>query len=760
MKITIDITESVKRVQEFQEYDLGQITTTLQDLLDNSSIVIDSNVIPILKVLTIDNIIKTYLIRNLSETLYNTSDYITGQDLTEDDLIFIVSQEQIDQLSQTGGGGGYGHSVDTAFINKPYTSVMSIIYDNTNPNFEVHLTGNLDLTITDTVNGNSGLVNLYFSGTEVATLNGEVGLSITGKSVMVPIYFVHDGDGLKWYNSVVEDSDNLQLETKTFYLNTLAVGGTINQKDLLAIDEFIVNGKAHGWWEAQKDMCIYLKTNGGINAAIVKLKNYANKPIINYNYLDEEVTNFGIQAPTDTWNTSKYLDLNVSMVDLGIDLQNLSVAIFTPYEGSRDIRFGMGNNNNVLGACLFLFKNSSEIIPFAIAKNNSDTIGSYSTSNQTIGVTVFTGRTDGITSFNNGVNYLDTVPAGSGILEGKFETSRSLYDADEIYYGDVPLSFYSIGTSLTNEQSLYLSKDLYELMDSLGRVAKNGALASFGDSILKGFITPLYKTYAHMVSNTLGLNDLNMSRGERMTSASAGDVLPALDLITQATDFIPLTNSTVMFGLGTNDLLTLDSNSNDFGDSEKLGTYTNYCRAMFEEIIAKPLNLIIVSIGYITEDLVNYSLNKQLDYVKVTAILAKNIYKTAIKKDVHFVNLYHFLMDSDLDYALGVHFNDVGNKAIAEEVIRVVKTGVQRRKPMLDFGTIAANSSVELDVTVLNAELNMAVSTTPPSTLNAGLIVSSFVSADDTVKVRVTNITSSSIVTTEGKYIIDVNTGY
>ena len=98
MNITINIVKYTKKVQEFQEYDLGQITTTLQDLLDNSSITIDSNIIPILKILSIDNIIKNYLIKDLTENIYNTEDYITGQDLTENDLISFISESQIIEL--------------------------------------------------------------------------------------------------------------------------------------------------------------------------------------------------------------------------------------------------------------------------------------------------------------------------------------------------------------------------------------------------------------------------------------------------------------------------------------------------------------------------------------------------------------------------------------------------------------------------------------------------------------------------------------
>ena len=100
MNIKINTVKFINKVQEFQEYDLGQITTTLQDLLNNSSIIVDSNIIPILKITSIDNIVKNYLIKDLTENLYNTGDYITGQDLTENDLIFIVSEEQIEELKQ------------------------------------------------------------------------------------------------------------------------------------------------------------------------------------------------------------------------------------------------------------------------------------------------------------------------------------------------------------------------------------------------------------------------------------------------------------------------------------------------------------------------------------------------------------------------------------------------------------------------------------------------------------------------------------
>jgi len=237
MNIIINISEPIKKVQEFQEYDLGQITTTLQDLLDNSSITINSNIIPILKVLSIDNISKSYLIKDLSENLYNTSDYITGQDLTENDLILIE-----------GGNQSSVTEIDTSFTDVTYNAVLSVPYNAEQPNFEVTLTGNLDLTITGTVNGDSGLVNLYFTGTELVTLNGFTDLIVTGIGVMVPVYFIHDGDGLKWYNttkpySSITETSTIDIVKNILLRGSLTVDFSTDAERVIGMSTGFVEGK-------------------------------------------------------------------------------------------------------------------------------------------------------------------------------------------------------------------------------------------------------------------------------------------------------------------------------------------------------------------------------------------------------------------------------------------------------------------------------------------------------------------------------------
>lgn len=109
------------------------------------------------------------------------------------------------------------NTVDTTFVNEPYLATMSIAYDSAQPNFEIGITGNLDLTITGTANGDSGLVNLYFSAAQVATLQGFTDLVITGASAMIPVYFIHDTDGIKWYQDKVGETASVAEEIFTIY---------------------------------------------------------------------------------------------------------------------------------------------------------------------------------------------------------------------------------------------------------------------------------------------------------------------------------------------------------------------------------------------------------------------------------------------------------------------------------------------------------------------------------------------------------------
>jgi hypothetical protein len=92
MKITVNIKNDLfknKGIQEFVEFDLGQITTTLQDLLDNASITIVNDTIPVLSITNIDNSVSKYLLKSVTQDIFNNTEFITGYELDINDLILI-----------------------------------------------------------------------------------------------------------------------------------------------------------------------------------------------------------------------------------------------------------------------------------------------------------------------------------------------------------------------------------------------------------------------------------------------------------------------------------------------------------------------------------------------------------------------------------------------------------------------------------------------------------------------------------------------
>jgi hypothetical protein len=63
----------------------------------------------------------------------------------------------------------------------------------------------------------------------------------------------------------------------------------------------------------------------------------------------------------------------------------------------------------------------------------------------------------------------------------------------------------------------------------------------------------------------------------------------------------------------------------------------------------------------------------------------------------------------------------------------------------LDFGSIAAQDDLELTITVTGASVGDAVALGPPAALESGLAATGYVSAADTVTVRLVNGTAGAI---------------
>jgi len=75
----------------------------------------------------------------------------------------------------------------------------------------------------------------------------------------------------------------------------------------------------------------------------------------------------------------------------------------------------------------------------------------------------------------------------------------------------------------------------------------------------------------------------------------------------------------------------------------------------------------------------------------------------------------------------------------------------------LDFGSTAAGAISTATVTVPGARVGDAVKLGPPSTLEAGFLWAGFVTADDTVTIRLAKITTGTVDPAAGNWTVEVS---
>ncbi len=121
MNIKIINSEVNEGIPKYQIYDIGTVTTTLQALLDVTSIIVYSDITPILKITLLDASIKQFLFKNLTIPFDTNIDYITGNDFTVNDLV---------DISEGTGGGGIqslsGDLVDNTDPDNPIINTPTI----------------------------------------------------------------------------------------------------------------------------------------------------------------------------------------------------------------------------------------------------------------------------------------------------------------------------------------------------------------------------------------------------------------------------------------------------------------------------------------------------------------------------------------------------------------------------------------------------------------------------------------------------------
>jgi lysophospholipase L1-like esterase len=117
----------------------------------------------------------------------------------------------------------------------------------------------------------------------------------------------------------------MNAETTTYAANILAAGGTIGPDVLAAVDDFVTQGKADGWWAQLIDCGLFLGSN--LATALVKIvaapgagQSYTNNNFVSGDY---SVT-AGI---TNTYGAAKWLQTGVIPSSQSLGATNLSYGI-------------------------------------------------------------------------------------------------------------------------------------------------------------------------------------------------------------------------------------------------------------------------------------------------------------------------------------------------------------------------------------------------------------------------------------------------
>ncbi len=131
MKINFKLDErKISKSSRSKIYDLGQVTTTVQNLLDNSEITITDNLIPIIKITSIDDEVSHYLLPDLNYEWGNISGRNTYS-FTVNDLI---------ALGGESGGGESGGGVNNPTTVPLSEATLNSTYPDAGTNFVVWCT--------------------------------------------------------------------------------------------------------------------------------------------------------------------------------------------------------------------------------------------------------------------------------------------------------------------------------------------------------------------------------------------------------------------------------------------------------------------------------------------------------------------------------------------------------------------------------------------------------------------------------------------
>jgi lysophospholipase L1-like esterase len=526
---------------------------------------------------------------------------------------------------------------------------------------------------------------------------------------------------------------NFQAETQDFLNRIVVAGGQLDAATTNALDKFILAGKRDGWYSVLHYIAPFCGNN--LASALVLLKAPAGVAFTATSFADADFDNAkGLTATT----AGQYLLTGYVPVTQGLTVTNFTMAA---------ARLGFTRSNTAV------FVSSVPATGEGSPMIDYNTAG-ISRSNQTVTCsggqrhTVLVGRSSSYAGFTDGVKlHLTTVAATP--------TANTLQYEMTVFRGNTPdgVTNNSIGTigmlcfgpSLTDAQATSLNKAMMQFTYEVRTwFCKKGLTFSvLGDS--NGQEWQAGGGWGAALSREYGWREWNHAQaGSRMN----GDASGTLSGLNRYLNIIANNPEMCFIALGTNDAQN-DGQTN--GSSTTANTLTTNLNTVCAAFRTSRIKTFIIGVPWAS--VINTT--KGALYNAAAASSAKT-------SAVPFVDLYNLFNDTGSASSFfvdGIHFNGTGYTMVADAIKERLQ-GKMFRVLNLDFPSIAANSQADLTVTIYNAVAGMPVNVTPLSAPEAGLIPVGFVSANDTVTVRMTNTTGAAIDPASIQYRVTVFANY
>lgn len=511
-------------------------------------------------------------------------------------------------------------------------------------------------------------------------------------------------------------------------------GGLVDLQTLAALDKFVKTGVRDGWYA--KALEIYPFVGTSLISALQKLKYTSQAALTNVGGLFVEADyspDFGLGV----YSVSGNRQLLTGFIPSANSVGNTNCFLFA---ASTD--FGINSADGLIVGDLgthvdtadWHYRSDYQICSVGGPQSYAPTPGHQhplvlgASSN---GSTAMLGWIEGIQVGNGG-----TI---NGLWTGEVALFRNYYSGQtRNQAGKIGCVVIGGTTALTAAEGSALARAIRKLQKECGRArySDDAVLVGIGDSITAGTGGTGYIGFFEKMAHKLGLPFRNLGQPSIAVSAAFD---PCTAANAQAANYALEPGEVAVIALGTNDM----------NAGVAYTTIASAVGTIITAVTAARKKVIVCSTPYSSDTLATPTFcRNSAGAIAALATAGGHI----------FVDLDRAIRDKTTpgDWMVDAnHPNNAGHILYAERIALAYR-GVLCRELALDFGSVSAQSELTIEVEMLTVLVGQKVTVQPPGTLNAGLICTGYVSATDTVTVKLLNITSGGIDPASGVFTIYV----